>query len=192
MVLPNGVDPQIFRGPIHRPKDLPTAPIVGYAGKLAERIHDGLVAAVADQLPDVHFVFIGPVLDSASVRAMRRRPNVQLLGDRAYDEVPAYLRSFDVAWIPHRVGHGESGGDPIKLYEYWAAGCQVVSTRLDGSENWVTQTHLVENADQAARTIRGLLAGEIRALPTSIPRGRTWAEIAATILEDREGPPAST
>ena len=121
-LLPNGVDPEAFTGPVHRPADLPAPPIVGYAGKLAERIDDELVAAVAEELPDVQFVFVGPVLDDGAIRAMRRLPNVQVLGDRPYRDLPAYLRSFDVAWIPHRVGAGETGGDPIKLYEYWAAG----------------------------------------------------------------------
>jgi glycosyltransferase involved in cell wall biosynthesis len=141
---------------------------------------------VARELPDVHFAFVGPVLDAGAIRAMRKRPNVQILGDRPYADVPAYMRSFDVAWIPHRVGEGETGGDPIKLYEYWAAGRQVVSTRIDGSEAWSAQVHLVDDADQAAATIRGLLAGGTPRLSTSIPAGRTWDEIAAAILGDPE------
>ena len=181
-LLPNGVDAEVFAGPVERPGDLPAGPIVGYAGKLAERIDDGLVVAVAAGLPDVQFVFVGPVMDGGAIRAMRKQPNVQILGDRSYSEIPAYLRSFDVAWIPHRVGQGETGGDPIKLYEYWAADRQVVSTRIDGSEAWSTQVHLVDDAGQAAATIRGLLVGETAPLPTAIPAGRTWDEIAEAIL----------
>jgi glycosyltransferase involved in cell wall biosynthesis len=191
-LLPNGVDVDAFEAPISRPKDLPTAPIVGYAGKLAERIDDELVATIARDLSEVQFVFVGPVLNASAIRAMRKRPNVQILGDRKYRDIPAYLRSFDVAWIPHRVGEGETGGDPIKLYEYWAAGRQVVSTRIDGSEAWSAQVHLVDDAGQAAAAIRGLLAGETARLPTSIPAGRTWDEIAAAILgDDQPNAPAS-
>jgi glycosyltransferase involved in cell wall biosynthesis len=183
-VVPNGVDPKQFAGPLARPLDLPAAPVVGYAGKLAERIDDDLVAAVAHALPDVQFVFVGPVLDAGAIRAMRKRRNVRILGDRSYSEIPAYLRSFDVVWIPHRVGEGETGGDPIKLYEYWAAGRQVVSTRIDGSEAWTAQAHLVDDAVQAAAAIRGLISGTRAHLPTAIPAGRTWDEIAGTILGD--------
>ena len=89
-LLPNGVDPEAFAGPVQRPADLPAPPIVGYAGKLAERIDDELVAAVARELPDVQFVFVGPVLDAGAIRAMRRQPNVQVLGDRPYRDLPAY------------------------------------------------------------------------------------------------------
>jgi hypothetical protein len=181
-LLPNGVDVESFAEPVERPADLPASLIVGYAGKLAERIDDAFVAAVATALPEVQFVFVGPVLNGGAIRAMRKLPNVQILGDRPYGEIPGYLRSFDVAWIPHRVGEGETGGDPIKLYEYWAADRQVVSTRIDGSEAWSSQVHLVDDATQAAATIRGLLDGDIAPLPTAIPAGRTWDEIAEAIV----------
>ena len=181
---PNGVDPEAFAGPVDRPADLPGAPVVGYAGKLAERIDDDLVAAVARDLPEVQFVFVGPVLNTGAIRAMRGQPNVQVLGDRPYSDLPAYVRSFDVAWIPHRVGAGETGGDPIKLYEYWAAGRQVISTRIDGSEAWAAQARLVDDAAQAAEAIGGLISGALLPLPTTIPAGRTWDEIADAILGD--------
>ena len=183
-LLPNGVDPQMFTGPVHRPADLPAPPVVGYAGKLAERIDDEFVAAAANLLPEVQFVFLGQVLNRGAVRAMGQEPNVHLLGDRPYDVLPAYVRSFDVAWIPHRVGAGETGGDPIKLYEYWAAGRQVISTRIDGSEAWTAQAHLVDDAAQAAAAIRGVISGALPTLQTAIPAGRTWDEIAGTILGD--------
>jgi glycosyltransferase involved in cell wall biosynthesis len=187
-LLPNGVDPKAFTGPIERPADLPAPPIVGYAGKLAARIDDELVASVARDLPDVQFVFVGPVLDTGAVRAMRKQPNVHVLGDRRYLDLPGYVRSFDVAWIPHRVGAGETGGDPIKLYEYWAADRQVVSTRIDGSEAWTEQARLVDGAAQAADAIRGVISGALAPLPTAIPAGRTWDEIAGTILGDPADP----
>lgn len=183
-VLPNGVDPEVFSGDRPRPVDLPLGPIVGYAGKLAQRIDDELVASVADALPHVSFVFIGPTLEHGAVRRMRARRNVMLLGDRPYEELPAYLRAFDLAWIPHRVGEGETGGDPIKLYEYWAAGRQVISTRIDGSQGWAAQVHLVGGALNAAERIRGLLGGSIAPLPTTVPRARTWDAIAAALLGD--------
>jgi glycosyltransferase involved in cell wall biosynthesis len=186
-VVPNGVDPAVFRSDAPRPVDMPASPVVGYAGKLADRIDDELVAAAADALPAVQFVFVGPILDASAVRAMRRRTNVQLLGDRPYDQLPAYMRAFDVAWIPHRVGEGETGGDPIKLYEYWAADRQVVSTRIDGSAAWEPQAHLVSDSKEAAAAISGILEGSLPSLPTTIPPGRTWDEIAARLLGDVAG-----
>ena len=83
--------------------------------------------------------------------------NVVLLGDRRVEDVPAYLAAFDVAWIPHRVGEGETGGDLMKKYEYWAAGRQVVTTAVADLDAWARQLHIVRSASEAAAAIRGLL-----------------------------------
>jgi glycosyltransferase involved in cell wall biosynthesis len=182
-VLPNGVDVETFSQPSERPPDLPAVSIVGYVGKLGGRIDAGLVADVALRLPDVQFVFVGPVLEPSALGSMREVPNVRLLGDRHYKLVPAYLHAFDLAWIPHRVGAGETGGDPIKLYEYWAAGKDVIATRIDGYDRFADQLALVDSADEAVGALRGLLDGSITLPPPRIPEERTWRAIAARLLD---------
>jgi len=200
-LMPNGVDPNAFFGPFPRPLDLPKGPVVGYAGKLAERIDSELVRDTALSLPSISFVFVGQVLERRSLRPMLRIPNVHVLGDRHYDLIPAYMRAFDIAWIPHRVGQGETGGDPIKMYEYWAAGRQVVATPIDGISVWRDQLHLVSTADDAAAAVRGLIDGSIVPTAVAVPPDRTWGAIAdrmlsnvsaADDLSDRRGRPGSS
>lgn len=175
-VVPNGVDMARFSAPGPRPRDLPDGPIVGYAGKLAERINLDLVRATARSLPNVWFVFVGPTLDR-SVDVLRSEPNVLLVGDRRPEELADYLAAFDVAWIPHRVGEGETGGDPIKLYEYWAAGRQVVTTAIDGSDGWRERAFVVDGPIDAIAAIQAIIAGGER-LPTWVEPERTWSAIA--------------
>ena len=95
-----------------------------------------------------------------------REPEATLVGRRCgcFDEE-------DVA--PDR-GVGETGGDPIKLYEYWAAGKQVVSTRIDGMEAWSEVLMLVDESTEAVAAISGLLDGSISLPRPSVPAGRTW------------------
>jgi glycosyltransferase involved in cell wall biosynthesis len=174
-VVPNGVDSSMFKMDVSRPSDLPPGPVVGYAGKLAHRIDAALVRDVARSLPDMTFVFIGPVLDRAAIQPMAGIANVRLLGDRHYAAMPGYLRHFDVGWIPHRVGEGETGGDPIKLYEYWAAGLPVVSTRIDGMQAWADVIALVDDAAEASSAIRRMLDVPIHA---PVPSDREWSVIA--------------
>ena len=88
-----------------------------------------------------------------------------------------------MAWIPHRVGPGETGGDPIKLYEYWAAGRQVVTTSIDGMDRNADQVHIIHNAAETADVIQGLLDETLRPKSTNIPLDRTWRAIAHTLLE---------
>jgi glycosyltransferase involved in cell wall biosynthesis len=188
-VVANGVDPETFGRASVRPSDLPDGPIVGYAGKLAERIDVAMCGEIAAGLPDVTFVFLGPIMHP-SVRRLADLRNVRLLGDRHPSVLPAYVGHFDVAWIPHRVGEGETGGDPIKLYEYWAAGRQVVTTAIDGSENWRERAFVVGSPDEAARVISGLLAGSIEPKRVWVEPERTWGAIARRILEPLTAPQA--
>ena len=171
------------------PTDLPAGPIVGYAGTIGVRIDQGLIGAVADRLPDVSFVFVGPVRERSAIKEIVGKPNVVLLGERHYGTLPPYLQHFDVGWIPHRVGQGETGGDPIKTYEYWAAGLQVVSTRLDEFDRWSDQLHFMDSPADGARIIQGLLDGTIASRSIDVPPERTWSAIAAEIVRLLDSPP---
>jgi glycosyltransferase involved in cell wall biosynthesis len=181
-VIPNGVSPRQFEIDVERPLDMPSAPIVGYAGSLGARIDIPLVTEVARRLPGISFVFIGQALDRSTGRALAAIPNVHILGDRHYSKLPHYLRSFDVAWIPHTVGNGESGGDPIKMYEYWAAGLEVVSTPIDGLDQWADRLHLVRTAQEAVESISGLVDGSRPRKKATVPAERTWESITERLL----------
>jgi len=131
VLLPNGCDPERFdsvslaRGPL----------TVGYVGKIGKRLNLRLILDAAKTLPEVSFVFAGPLLDQEYKRPMEEQPNITLLGDVHYQDVPALLTSFDIGWVPHRVGEGEVGGDVIKTYEYRAAGLPVLTTPVAGASS---------------------------------------------------------
>ena len=55
-----------------------------------------------------------------------------LLGPRPHDDVIGYLQHADVLLVPHVVSEFTDSLDPIKLYEYQAAGRPVVSTAVAG------------------------------------------------------------
>jgi glycosyltransferase involved in cell wall biosynthesis len=130
-LIPNGVDPERFST-----MSAASGPMtVGYVGKIGRRLDlDGIVDTIRE-LPSVSFVFAGPILDDEYRNPLSELPNVTLLGDVHYEEVPALLTSFDVGWVPHRVGDGEVGGDVIKTYEYRAAGLPVLTTPVVGSSS---------------------------------------------------------
>jgi len=97
--------------------------------------------------------------------------------------LPAYVCHFDVAWIPHRVGEGETGGDPIKLYEYWAAGRQVVTTAIDGSDAWRDRAWVVSDGTEAIRVLRGLLSGQLAPKPVAVDPAHTWKAISTRMVD---------
>lgn len=187
-VVPNGVDVEHFTEPHPRPADMPDPPVVGYAGKIGGRMDSELVAAVAAAMPETNFVMVGPVLDRRAIEPASGRSNVTFLGDRHYARLPAYVQAFDIAWIPHRVGEGETGGDLIKRYEYWAAGKQVLSTRIDGWEEWADSVTLFDTAATAESAIRRVLAGDVSSRVPPIPASRTWRSIAQQLTQPLTNP----
>jgi len=143
ILIPNGVDKEFFSvKDKFIPEDIKNIPkpIVGYAGKIGKRINIDIMEFVAQKLPEASFVFVGPFLDKKWVKKLLAHKNIFFLGDKNYEKLPYYLNNFDLCIIPHNVGSLENEGDPIKLYEYLAAGKPVVTTDIAGVdlfENYV-------------------------------------------------------
>ena len=151
LLVPNGCDPDHFAPaaapsrtlvpPLHRP-------VIGYAGALSSSWFDtGLLVALAERRPDWTFVLIGPA-DAELQAAVDLCPNVLLLGEVPYADLPRYVADFDVAIIPFVVSDLTRATDPVKLYEYFAAGKPVVVTPMP--ELYPLQGHLTVATDAAS------------------------------------------
>jgi len=129
-LLSHGVDLPSFSASAMPPEALREIrkPIVGFLGKIEAWVDVDLVAAAAGLLPDASFVLIGPI--RTSVDALKGRPNVHLPGACERRAVPAHLSAFSCGIIPFRPGKLTQSVNPLKLYEYLAAGLPVVSTPL--------------------------------------------------------------
>ena len=102
-------------------------PRLGYYGVIDERLDLDLVGAVADAHPEWQIVMVGPVvkIDRAG---LPQRPNVHWMGQRRYDELPAFLSGWDVCLMPFALNASTRFISPTKTLEYLAAGKPVVST----------------------------------------------------------------
>lgn len=128
-LLRNGVDFAHFCQPQKRPPDLPTGqPIIGYSGAIAPWLDWDLLKEVIDRHPDFHFVFLGALV--MLKRFPLEGPNVSYLGLKSYESLPGYLQRFNVSLIPFKLTPMTKGCNPIKLYEYAAAGSPTVATPL--------------------------------------------------------------
>jgi UDP-galactopyranose mutase len=104
-------------------------PRLGFYGVIDERLDIELLDKVAQLRPNWHFVMIGPVvkIDPAS---LPRHANVHYLGQKSYQELPAYLATWDVAMMPFARNESTRYISPTKTPEYLAAGKPVVSTSI--------------------------------------------------------------
>jgi len=134
LIIENGVDPENFSKDSDRPSDFPVTngPVVGYHGMLSHWFDFDMLEAVAQLRPDWAFVLVGPhdsrVADR--VKALEALPNISLVGERRSDEIASYVRQFDVGAIWFQVNDLTRAVNPLKMYEYLAAGIPVVATPL--------------------------------------------------------------
>jgi len=133
VVVPNGVDPADWAGPVPPPPDwlagIPT-PRAIYVGTIDERLDTEGVAALAAQRPDLQIVLLGPAPDPVYVAALRRIANVHIHPGVGRGELVAALRNCDVSLLAHRRTPLTEAMSPLKVYEYLAAGLPVVAIDL--------------------------------------------------------------
>jgi glycosyltransferase involved in cell wall biosynthesis len=131
VLIPNAME--VPRRPLYRrraPAELRrlAGPIIGYVGNLGSRIDLPLLERIADERDDWQLVVIGSAHLSDDVLALDQRRNVHFLGVRRYPDVMRYIRSFDVAIIPHRDDALTRSMNPLKAYVYAGCGVPVVTT----------------------------------------------------------------
>jgi UDP-galactopyranose mutase len=72
---------------------------------------------------------VGPVVKIDPAR-LPRRPNLHYLGQRRYEDLPAYLAGWDVCLLPFALNPSTQYISPTKTLEYMAAERMIVSTPI--------------------------------------------------------------
>lgn len=133
------------------------SPIVGYYGVIDERINLELLDEVAKKLPCVSFVMIGP-LAKIEEADLPKESNIQYFGIRSYNQLPHYLKAFDIAMMPFALNDATKYISPIKTLEYMAAGKPIISTKItDVVRDYSICVNLIETADEFCEAILFLL-----------------------------------
>ncbi|MCQ9207389.1 MAG: YdcF family protein [Omnitrophica bacterium] len=103
-------------------------PIAGYVGGIHRWLDFDLIRHAAMRNSGVSFVFCGPI--QTDVSGIKNLPNVYFLGQKKADELPGYVREFDVTLIPYRITEYTRNVYPTKLNEYLSLGKRVISVNL--------------------------------------------------------------
>jgi glycosyltransferase involved in cell wall biosynthesis len=150
--FPSSIDKQHFgqaRNPeLAEPADQAgiAHPRIGFFGVVDERLDIELLRQLATNHPEWQFVIIGPVvkIDPAS---LPHNDNIHYLGGKDYQELPAYLRGWDVATLLFARNESTEFISPTKTPEYLAAGRPVVSTSIRDVVRPYGDMNLVQIAD---------------------------------------------
>jgi len=188
ILVPNGADARHF-APNHRtavPPELrgKSGPVLGFVGAVQTWVDVPLIARLADLLPEYTIVIIGHI--DCDVSTLKTRPNIILTGPRPYSELPAYVQRFDVCMIPFVDSTLTRSVDPVKYYEYSAAGKPVVSTPLPTMQARAGLVYLARTPDDFATQVRRARAEDdqqLRRRRQSVAADNSWQARADTILD---------
>lgn len=183
--LPNVADTELFAQardaslPIpDELKDFPH-PMAGYVGNIsAYKVDVDLLCEVAQRKFDMPFVLIGPVGrgdPSTDVSKLRAQSNIVLLGDRPYQEIPRYIKAFDVCLIPFNQNESNRGSLPMKFFEYLGAGKPVVATDLPTLAEFRDFFYPVHNADEFVRALGSAISEDAAKVQARMQLARRYS-----------------
>ena len=186
LLVGNGVDVARFDPSRVEPAVLPgdpAAPVFGYVGSLHSWFDVPLVEALARAIPESRVVLVGPAHPSVAreiERAAVALPNLFWIGPKPKEAVPGLVRAFRAGLIPFRRTPLTEAVNPVKLYEYAAAGVPCVTTRFsDEVDGWGEAARVAATPEDFVLAARSLLAAP--ADPgrlIAFARRNDWAEIA--------------
>jgi glycosyltransferase involved in cell wall biosynthesis len=158
-------------------------PIVGYVGSLHSWFDVPLVSTLARALPGARVVLIGPAHPATRreiERASRSAPNLFWMDRQPYERIPALIRTFRVGLIPFLRTPLTEAVNPVKLYEYAAAGVPCVTTRFtDLVTGWREAAEVADDAEQFVALVAARLAAPADPQPlVAFARRHDWDEIA--------------
>jgi glycosyltransferase involved in cell wall biosynthesis len=175
-VVPNGAERfDRHPGPLPLPPALAKLPrpLIGYVGNLRDRIDWALLEAVARQRPRWTLVLAGSAHDNPAAEALGRLPNVHLLGVVEYPALLAHLRAFDVGIVPHEASQLTERMNPLKVYNYFAAGLPIVATEIANMEEMRPFISVATGAEAF-----------VAAIEAALRRGRGIPEEGAPLLDE--------
>lgn len=192
-IVANAVDFDAYANPAPAmPEDMIgiNSPVIGYSGLVAARLDLTMLIAAARERPEWNFVFVGTVNDTfceAEIQQFGDLPNVHLLGTKDIDDVPRYVRQFDVCIIPYVLNLRAQHASPLKLYEYAAASKPIVSTDFaaarafegevrfaDGTAAFIAECEAALQLDASAHEIVG---------NKNVAAGNTWEHRVAQLSD---------
>jgi glycosyltransferase involved in cell wall biosynthesis len=194
--VPNGVDFAAFAASeaaaaeAPEPEDLAGIPHprVGYSGVIKRQLDIDILQHLARARPQVSFVFVGPYRrlgqDIPRWEAFRALPNVHLLGEKHFSELPRYVRGLDVCLLCYRKTAYTDQIYPLKLHEYLATGKPVVATPLESFEEFADHLLLARSAEAWPDAVDAALAERDPARAAArreVARRHDWDRLARNL-----------
>lgn len=127
-------------------------PILGYVGYLTSmRLDIPLLEFLAQRRKDWSIVLVGPEDEDFGNSSLHEMDNVYFLGSKDSNDLPAYVKGFDVAMNPQVVNDWTIGNYPRKIDEYLAMGKPTLATRTKAMEMFQDHVYLGSSKEEYLR-----------------------------------------
>jgi glycosyltransferase involved in cell wall biosynthesis len=187
VLMPNGFDPGRFAEAKAEavPADLAgiPSPRIVYAGAMEEWFDWEALCTAAAAMHEAAFILIG----RPSELPAGLPSNIRFLGPKPYEAVPAYMAHCDVGIIPFRHAARRdalAAVDPIKLWEYLAAGLPVVAGTDLSLPDLPVAVRAYGPPEELAAALKAALAGGRGAVAGLDLAHRTWPAIVEKALAE--------
>ncbi len=160
-------------------------PIFGYTGTIhGDRVDVNLIATVAKSYPTATIAMVGPnLLDQADQQKLDQLSNIVFTGSQPYSLLPDIMRAFDVCMVPHLVTPFTESLNPIKLWEYLAAGKPIVSTNVAGFRDYPDLVSVADTSDDfvSLLALAPMESPGLPALRQQAVKQHTWDQRVAAV-----------
>jgi len=132
------------------PEDIKNIPSikVGYTGYLTSvRLDIEVLIYVAKNRSDWNLVLVGPEDEDFKNSELHNLKNVYFLGLKKPEELPSYIKSFDIAINPQIINEMTNWNYPLKIDEYLSMGKPTVATKTEFMEYFKEHTYLPKNKE---------------------------------------------
>jgi glycosyltransferase involved in cell wall biosynthesis len=160
-ILPNALNPEHFlANSAFVPADLAALPkpLVGFVGSLYDHIDFRVFEKIAEILKEGTVVLVGFTNRKDDLRRMlARHKNMYYAGAKSFDEVPAYMKAFDVCLSPFNIDAIGNSVNPLKMYEYSIFGKPIISARTKEMENFTDLVYLYSMYEEIEQALKQAL-----------------------------------
>ncbi|MFT5250564.1 MAG: teichuronic acid biosynthesis glycosyltransferase TuaH [bacterium] len=167
-------------------KEIPH-PIIGYIGSLTSlRLDIDLLEYMAKERKDWSIVLVGPEDEDFKKSNLHSLSNVYFLGSKDSQNLPNYVKGFDVAINPQLINDLTIGNYPRKIDEYLAMGKPIIATKTKAMDMFKEHVYLgCTKEDYISLTEKALEENskELSQMRANFAKSHTWENNVSAIYK---------
>lgn len=183
--IPHGIPPKSHSAGRRGIKN--KQPVIGFFGAIGEWIDEKLIDRIAKEFSEAKIILIGEVQNNTLWEIASSHNNIKLLGEKPYEILPGYLKTFDVCIIPFKVNVHTTLIDPVKMYEYFASGKPVVTTAITEIKRFEKLMYYSYSHRNFVENIKKALSENVKSLKKQrqkVAYENTWKKRVAVLHEE--------